>query len=174
MYYLFKSSFSKGRKQGCQQSTICVCLFLTFFVYLIPLVTKNTKRQKMLNLENRVVVLSPLRCTHTDQILTASLGHCSSTNDFSYLQSALMPLLLFFFKVVCNQPLVREDGSQVRAASEGIRWSCLVENKEYVVLIKNAELQSGQNMDLVLLVDQLFLIISIKETRKTSERSATS
>lgn len=64
MYYLFKSSFSKGRKQGCQQSAICVvCLLLTVFVYLIPLVTKNTKRQKMLNLEKGVVALSPLTCT---------------------------------------------------------------------------------------------------------------
>lgn len=64
MYYLSKSSFSKGRKQGCQQPTICVvCLFLTIFVYLIPLVTKNTKRQKMLNLEKGVVALSPLTCT---------------------------------------------------------------------------------------------------------------
>lgn len=62
MYYLFKSSFSKGRKQGCQQSTICVCLFLTIFVYLIPLVTKKAKRQKMLNLEKGAVALSPLTC----------------------------------------------------------------------------------------------------------------
>lgn len=85
-----------------------------------------------------------------------------------------MPLLLLFFEVVCNQSLVREDGTEVRAASEGIHWSCPVENKEYVVLIKDAELWCGQNMDLVLLVDQLFLIISIKETHKTSERPAAS
>lgn len=51
-----------------------------------------------------------------------------------------MPLLLLFFEVVCNQPLVREDGTEVRAASEGIHWSCPVENKEYVVLIKDTEL----------------------------------
>lgn len=35
---------------------------------------------------------------------------------------------------------MREDGGEVRAASEGIHWSCPVENKECVVLIKNTEL----------------------------------